>query len=142
MLTKVLLYKKCKIENCDKHSISVGGGNPYCRDHVSFLCELKHETNIFNECRCNSSVSMVELENKSYCNAHYRKLIQTCNQKKCKTLRTNNILSFDKKWYCKNHKPNNEKLLAKLFLTFRGKLPPEITEKIYKIHLKNNTYVL
>ena len=142
-MKKLLVHKNCIIKNCENEAISVKGKNPYCREHVYSLCELKTHKNIFNEYRCNSTVSMVSCGNKKYCNSHYRTLITKCNEKNCKKIRKNNELSFDKKWYCKKHtKKQNMLFLANLFFTFKDILPSEITGKIYKNHLKNNTYIL
>ena len=142
-MKKLLIYKNCRVKNCNNQAISVRGQNPFCREHVYTFCDLKTHKNIFNERRCNSTVSIVCCEGKTYCNAHYRTLIQKCNEKTCSKLRNDNILSFDKKWYCKKHKKiQNKKFLSNLFFIFRSKLPPEITENIYKFHLKNNAYIL
>jgi len=142
-MNNILVHKECVINECKNKAISIRGENPYCRDHVHSLCELKLEKNIFNECRCNSTVSMIKIGNTQYCNSHYRTLIYKCNNKKCKKIRKNNILYCDKKWYCTKHKKiQNKKVLATMFFTFKNKLPSEITEKIYKIHLKNNKYIL
>ena len=142
-MKNILLHKKCKVQDCLNISISVRGENPYCREHVHSTCELKYKNNIFNECRCNSTMSMVSCGGKQYCNAHYRTLIYKCNQKKCKKIRKNNKLSFDKKWYCKKHqREQNNLFLSHLLLTFQDKIPSEITVKIYKFHLKNNMYKL
>ena len=131
------------MQGCINKSVSVRGQNPYCRDHVHDICQLKNKNNIFNEQRCNSTVKMISCGEKLYCNAHYRTLITTCNENKCKKIRKNNKLSHDKKWYCKKHKIKQNKIfLTNLFLTFKNKLPSEIVEKIYKYHLKNNTYIL
>ena len=81
-MNKLLVEKECTIENCKNKSISVRGENPYCRYHVESLCELKQQKNIFNECRCNSTVGMISCNKKLYCNAHYRTLIYTCNHEK------------------------------------------------------------
>ena len=142
-MKNLLVHKKCIIKDCENKSISVKNQNPYCREHVYTLCELKTQKNIFNECRCNSTVAMVSCGDKKYCNSHYRTLIQSCNENKCKKIRKNNKLSHDKKWYCKKHiKKQNNLFFSNLLFSFRDKLPSEITEKIYKIHLKNNTYIL
>ena len=142
-MKSILIHKECKVQDCKNTSVSVRGENPYCREHVHSICELKYKNNIFNECRCNSTVSMISCGGKQYCNAHYRTLIYKCNHKKCKKIRKNNKLSFDKKWYCKkHHKQQNNKFLSSLLLMFRDKIPYEITEKICKIHLKKNTCIL
>ena len=140
-MNKILVHKECFIKECKNKSVSVRGENPYCREHVHSICELKLKNNIFNEYRCNSTVSMVTIGGKQYCNAHYRTLISKCNFEKCTKLRKNNTLSSDKKWYCKKHnKVQNKKMLANMFFCFKNTLPSELTEKIYKIHLKNNKY--
>ena len=70
---------KCEIDNCHENSISIYGSNPYCRSHTTSLCTLKHELNVFNETRCNSTVEMISVNDNLYCNAHYRTLISVCN---------------------------------------------------------------
>ena len=142
-MKSILVSKKCVIKDCKNTSVSVKGLNPYCREHVNSICELKYKNNIFNECKCNSTVSMVSCEGKTYCNAHYRTLIYKCNNHKCKKIRKNNKLSFDKRWYCNKHQTeHNKKFLSNLLLTFKYNLPIELIVKIYKIHLKNNLYIL
>lgn len=138
-MRNILVHKECIIDKCKNKSISVRGQNPYCREHVFKFCRLNSEKNIFNECRCNSTVSMMSSGDKLFCNAHFRTLIYKCNHKSCKILRNNNNISYDTKWYCKRHKKKqNKKVLTNIFLIFRNKLPPEIIEKIFTNHLKKD----
>lgn len=138
---KLLVYATCKYENCQNTSVSVHGKNPYCRKHTTHLCCMSSEKNIFNEVRCNSVVQMVECDNKMYCNAHYRSLIQMCNHNKCTKSRTNRELCYDKKWYCKKHRLDTKKFHTEMVEIF-DKLNSDVVEKICKIHFKRNTYVI
>ena len=138
---KVLKTQNCKILKCKNKSISVYGKNPFCRHHVNTLCELKTQNNIFNEIRCNSTIGMVSLDNKMYCNSHYRTLIAYCNHSDCNIYRYDNVLCYDKKWYCKDHKLKTESFVNKMLPIFQNKLNADLVEKICKIHLKNNTYI-
>lgn len=142
-MDKILVHKECIVDLCNNEAISVRGENPYCREHVKNKCELNSTKNIFNESRCNSTVQMINCCGKVYCNSHYRTMIFKCNNKACNKVRKNNKLSFDKKWYCKKHtKKQNHDFLANLFYVFKNRIPGEITENIFKIHLKNNEYIL
>ena len=142
MISKILKIKQCMIHKCKNTSTSVYGKNPFCRQHVHSLCELNTQNNIFNEIRCNSTVPMISLNKKLYCNSHYRTLIYKCNKKKCKKYRNSSELCYDKKWYCKKHKLKKKTFFKEMLDIFHEKLPYDIIEKITKIHLKNNTYVI
>ena len=142
-MNSILIHKNCIMNKCKNKAVSIRGENEYCREHVRSLCLLKNEKNIYNECRCNSTVPMITVNSKKYCNSHYRTLIFKCNEHKCEKERKDNKLSFDKKWYCKKHKKmQDDKLLTQLFLVFREKIPPEITHKISKNFLTNNNFIL
>ena len=136
----ILKIQNCKIKKCLNKSISVHGKNPYCKNHSYDLCCMRNQKNIFNEIRCNATVEMISLDNKMYCNSHFRTLISKCNKRECSVERNNNILSFDKKWYCGKHTPNNGDFIVKMILLFQDKLPKDVIIEICKIHLKSNTY--
>ena len=136
----ILKTQNCKIKKCKNKSISVYGKNPYCKEHSQFFCCLKHTKNIFNEIRCNTTVKMISLNNKMYCNSHFRTLLSKCNEDECTVKRNTSELAFDKKWYCDKHKPNNGEFICKMILTFRNDLPKDVITNISKIHLKRNTY--
>jgi hypothetical protein len=98
--------------------------------------------NVFNERRCNSTVAMVTLDGKMYCNAHYRTLISTCNFEGCNKQRDTNILCHDKKWYCTKHRLCDSIFINKVKGIFDDNLNEDIIERICKTHLKNNTYTI
>lgn len=138
----ILKTKICIFKGCSYTSISVNGKNPYCREHTNKLCCLRNEKTIFNENRCNSTVKMIEVDGKHYCNAHYRTLITKCNNESCNINRNSNELCFDKKWYCKKHKLSDSLFINKFFSFMQNKLNYDVIHKISKIHLNNNTYKL
>ena len=83
---------------------------------------------------------MISLNNKLYCNSHYRTLIQTCNKKGCHVFRDTNELCHDKLWYCEQHKLDENEFKVKMFLYFQNNLPIDIINKIAKNHLKSKPY--
>jgi len=140
---EILLQEhSCRYPDCPRASISVYGGNIYCREHTQHLCCMSGEKNIFNETRCNSVVPMLSVNGKMYCNSHYRTVIQTCNHKNCTKSRTDRNLCYDKKWYCQSHQLDNKKFEEEMNKIFAGDLNKDIVENICNIHFKNNTYIL
>ena len=137
----LLETQQCQYENCKNTSVSVHGKNPYCRKHTQHMCCMSNNKNIFNEVRCNAVVPMITVDNKTYCNAHYRTLIQNCNHKNCSKTRNNKDLCYDKKWYCNKHKLDTKKFQTEMVEIFDN-LNTDVVEKICKIHFKNNTYIL
>ena len=135
----LLESKCCAFDGCQSLSVSVHGQNPYCREHTHQLCCMSNSKNIFNEVRCNSTVSMISVDGKMYCNSHYRTLIETCGHSECNTSRSNKDLCYDKKWYCDKHKLDTQPFITKMLNVFQ-KLNEDIVNKICKIHFKNNTY--
>lgn len=142
MPSNILKVNTCKIKKCRQQSISVYGMNPFCRDHVYSLCSMSTQKNIFNEVRCNATVQMININNNSYCNSHYRKLIYHCNDKKCTTTRNTNILGYDFMWYCNKHKLDDKFVLSNLIFCLKQKLPVDIIKKIYINHINSNPYIV
>ena len=137
----ILIHKKCKSKNCKFISVSIYGSNKYCRDHTIKRCCMNNEKNIYNEVRCNTTIKMMKLKGKTYCNSHFRTLISTCQHPNCNVERDSNYINFDKFWYCDNHKPKENKFLFNMIHAFRQKnLPVDIISKICKKHLNNETY--
>ena len=138
----ILVKKKCKYPKCSSFSISIYGQNNLCRHHVESLCHLSNTPNIFNTLRCNSTVSLTKYCKHLYCNSHFRTLIFKCSSTNCETLRYNNVLCYDKLWYCDKHRLDHSKFLANMFFIFKQKsLPPEIVFSIWNKHFKNNRII-
>lgn len=139
----LLIHKPCKFKKCSNKSISIYGSNKYCRNHTEKLCCMNSKNNIYNEKRCNSTVEMITLNDQIYCNAHYRTLISTCHHPSCNVERDSNYLSFDKYWYCEEHKPSKNIFISNMIHGFSQKgLYPELIYKICDIHLKSDSYFI